>query len=368
MMENKFLYLKLYETLKAEIEGGTLEAGSRLPAEEELRTRFHVSAITIKKGLSMLAEEGYVRRVPGRGTFVRGQEPEKPAPTVHHRSGQRLIGLVLEHVSTPFGLDMLYEIDRCLYESGYRLCVRYSYGDRDRETEEINFLQSLGVCGLLIMPCHGNFYNPTLLRQILDDFPIVLVDKKLDGISVPSVRTNNAGAADMLVRHLHERGARRIGLLSLEVAETSSLQERVEGFSAAVDVLGLPESPPCFVHTSQELATNEPDAGICAEIEAYLRAHGQEIDALVCTEYGLVSCLTRAARAAGVLLGADGVRVCCFDEDYLAPNGYTFTHARQDEAAIARRATQMLRARIEHGEAPTEDVAIDAVFRLGTTS
>lgn len=367
-MENKFLYLKLYETLKNEIENGVLAPGDRLPAEDELRARFHVSTITIKKSLSMLAEDGFVRRVPGRGTFVKGREPAAAAPVIHRAVGHKLIGLVLEHVASPFGLDMLYEIDRCLYERGYRLCVRYSYGDRDRETEEINFLRMLGVVGMLIMPCHGNFYNPTLLRMILDNFPIVLVDKKLDGIPVPSVRTDNIGAAKTLVRHLHARGARRIALLSLEVADTTSLKEREDGFNEQTAALGLPECTPCYVHVSQDLANSEPDAGIVAEIEAYLRAHGSEIDALVCTEYGLVCCLTRAAHAAGVALGRDGILVCCVDEDYLAPNGYTFTHVRQDEPAIARRAVEMLLTRIEQGDVQAEDEEVSAVFHNGLTT
>lgn len=367
MPENKFLYLQLYDTLKSEIESGVIAPGEKLPLEADLRARFGVSAITIKKGLSMLAEDGLVRRVPGQGTFARGNAAERAPVMAARPRNDQLIGLVLEHVSTPFGLEMLYAIDRQLYAKGYRLCVRYSYADRDRETEEINFLLALGVAGLIIMPCHGNFYNPTLLRLILDDFPIVLVDKKLSGIPVPSVRTDNTAAIAVLVRHLYERGSRRIGLLSVEAEDTTSLSERVEGFQQEIARLGLEECPACFVQMSKDFVSNEPDGEIVQDIRTYLVSN-QDIDAVVCTEYGLVSCLTAAAREQGVAIGPEGLRVCCVDEDYLAPEGYTFTHVRQDEIGIAAQAVDILLSRLGDGDTPAEDAVRPAIFRQGKTT
>lgn len=368
MGDNKFLYKQLYETIKNEIETGVLPEGSKLPPESETRARFGVSAITIKKAFSMLAEEGLVRRVPGKGTFVRGSAVVDAAASAPRPYNPRLIGMILEHVSTPFGLDLLYTVDRLLSEHGYKLCVRYSYGDRDRETEELSFLLSLGVVGLIIMPCHGNHYNTTLLRLIIDNFPIVLVDKKLEGIPVPSVRSDNAGATAMLVRHLHERGCRRIGLISLDAGETTSLTERRDGFFDEIDRLGLPQCPPCYVHVSQDLAENAPDHGIIEEMRAYLTENAAQLDAVITTEYGIVSCMTHAAEQAGVTLGRDGLRVCCIDEDYLAPTGYTFTHARQDERAMAACAVDVLLERIECVPLAQDDFVLPVQFRQGKTT
>ena len=67
-------------------------------------------------------------------------------------------------------------------------------------------------------------------------------------------------------------------------------------------------------------------------------------------EYGLISCLVKVADELGINLGANGIKVCTVDEDYLAPCGYTFTHVKQDEIAIAQKAVEMLIKRIENGE------------------
>jgi GntR family transcriptional regulator len=64
------LYHQLEQILLEEIRSGRLEAGDRLPNEEQLSTRYGVSLITVRRTLSDLAAAGYVRREQGRGTFV----------------------------------------------------------------------------------------------------------------------------------------------------------------------------------------------------------------------------------------------------------------------------------------------------------
>jgi len=64
------LYHQLKTAILRDIEGGRWKPGDRLPSEDELITRFHVSKITVRQALRELAQMGYVRREQGRGTFV----------------------------------------------------------------------------------------------------------------------------------------------------------------------------------------------------------------------------------------------------------------------------------------------------------
>ena len=101
--------------------------------------------------LGMLAEKGFVRRVPGRGTFA--QKTSSTAEnTEKDPADQNRIGVILEHIATPYGLSLLYEMDQAAEATGYKLCVRFSYGDREKEKEEIRFLISLSVQGLIVKP------------------------------------------------------------------------------------------------------------------------------------------------------------------------------------------------------------------------
>jgi GntR family transcriptional regulator len=64
------LYHQLKTAILRDIEAGRWKAGDRLPTEDELIARFHVSKITVRQALRELAQMGYVRREQGRGTFV----------------------------------------------------------------------------------------------------------------------------------------------------------------------------------------------------------------------------------------------------------------------------------------------------------
>ena len=70
-MENeKYLYKSVYDALRGKIDSGQIQAGEKLPTENELAESFGVSRITVQKAMGMLVQEGYVIRRPGRGSFV----------------------------------------------------------------------------------------------------------------------------------------------------------------------------------------------------------------------------------------------------------------------------------------------------------
>ena len=63
MSSNKYLYRKVYQDLREQIISRTLLPGDKLPAESELSQTYQVSSITVKRALSMLQEDGLVKRV-----------------------------------------------------------------------------------------------------------------------------------------------------------------------------------------------------------------------------------------------------------------------------------------------------------------
>jgi len=64
------LYHQVKTQILHEIESGQWRVDDRLPSEDELADRFHVSKITVRQAMRELAQLGYVRREQGRGTFV----------------------------------------------------------------------------------------------------------------------------------------------------------------------------------------------------------------------------------------------------------------------------------------------------------
>ncbi|MCL6516045.1 GntR family transcriptional regulator, partial [Alicyclobacillus sp.] len=64
------LYRQIEEYIRNQIESGAWSPGTQIPTEQMLCEQFRVSRITVVKALSRLANEGWIRKEQGRGTFV----------------------------------------------------------------------------------------------------------------------------------------------------------------------------------------------------------------------------------------------------------------------------------------------------------
>lgn len=377
MKKSGLLYRKLYEEIKEDIKNGELAPGSKLSSEKQLADKYGISPITVKTALKMLSAEGLIKRIPGKGTFV-SEEAERCSKS-SEPSGvglpegmarRPIIGVVFEHVSSPFGLDMLYHMDRVAAEKGYRLCIRFSYTDQERETEEIDFLLSLGICGIIIMPSHGDHYNTKILKLVIDGFPVVLIDKNLDGIPVPAVYTDNDGGAGMLVAHLVERGYRNIGLVTVRTRGISSVKERKKGFYEKISENALKVYEECAIELKVDaicITGNTTAEHNIRTIAEYLREH-PDIDSLVCLESGFLYDIYKACGELGLRIPED-IAVCSFDEDNGTPTGYFFTHVKQDEKSIAENAMELIDSLIRgESEGKIKNYKIPGIFKEGKTT
>ena len=74
------LHRQLFLVLHDEIARGALAPGEALPTEQALCHQFGVSRITVRRALADLAEQGYIERRQGVGSFVRqrGRSDEVP--------------------------------------------------------------------------------------------------------------------------------------------------------------------------------------------------------------------------------------------------------------------------------------------------
>lgn len=75
MSKNK--YLDIYNYLKEKILNNSFKPGEKLPSENELTTLFSVSRNTVRRAIDMLATDGIVTSVHGKGVFVIENKPFK---------------------------------------------------------------------------------------------------------------------------------------------------------------------------------------------------------------------------------------------------------------------------------------------------
>lgn len=84
------LHRQLFLVLHDEIERGVLKPGDALPTEQALCEQFGVSRITVRRALSDLADQGYIERRHGVGSFVLGGLPaDQSVPERSYLDGLR---------------------------------------------------------------------------------------------------------------------------------------------------------------------------------------------------------------------------------------------------------------------------------------
>ncbi|MGC4941620.1 GntR family transcriptional regulator [Kribbella sp. DT2] len=303
------LYERISEYVLEEIRSGALGPGDRVASEMELAAQFGVSRITSKRALEVLREAGLIERVRGKGSFVVQELPDLDGVTTplrgriaaapaQARRRPGTIGLIVPDVSEAYGLELLRAIEERCADHGVHLLVRRTRGRQADEEKAVDtFVASGEVDGMIVFPVHGDFYNASLLRQVLDGYPIVLVDRHLSGIPVSAVHTDNVAAARALTERLLDRGHRHIAFVSPPPQNTSSIEERLKGFRAAFTERG---PGPHRAHQLTTLRATLPGSftedsvrSDVATIRAF-RAQEPEVTAFVACEYNLARMLDRA--------------------------------------------------------------------------
>ena len=67
-------YAQLVNILRRQIGAGAFRPGDQLPSEAQLCQRYEVSPMTVRRAINILADQGIVSAVQGRGTFVKPLE------------------------------------------------------------------------------------------------------------------------------------------------------------------------------------------------------------------------------------------------------------------------------------------------------
>lgn len=70
------IYDQIAEQIKGAIVSGQAKEGELLPSVRALSKELKISALTVKKAYDALDQEGFVKTVHGKGSFIAGTSPQ----------------------------------------------------------------------------------------------------------------------------------------------------------------------------------------------------------------------------------------------------------------------------------------------------
>ena len=74
----KFPYQQLYDLLRQRIISGDIPPGRRIPSLVTIQQETGLATDTMRRAIRLLADDGLVRVIPGRGTFAASEMPRQP--------------------------------------------------------------------------------------------------------------------------------------------------------------------------------------------------------------------------------------------------------------------------------------------------
>ena len=178
----------------------------------------------------------------------------------------RTIGVVIPELNNTFCAEIITGMEDILRSHGYATIVCDCRTDKKLEREAVEFLTRRRVDGIINMPVdeEGNH----LKRFQKTGKPIVLIDRKIQGINCDSVLVDNKKAAEDAVRYFIGRGHRNIGIIG-GPEEVFTAQERMAGYYKALESAGIPVSESLIWHGDytiqggvrglEELVQNNPE-------------------------------------------------------------------------------------------------------------
>lgn len=344
----KTKYYVLMEELKSDIITGRLRPGDKLPSENELSASRHVSRHTVRKALSILAQEGFIEAEHGRGTFVsskirRGKSPSLSFGGMDYR-GSGNIAVITTYLSDYIFPRLIQGIDSVLTAEGYSIILKNTGNSRVKESRCLEEILEKDIDGLIVEPSKSEILCANMaLYEKLDFYqiPYVFIQGYYAQMkNKPHILMDDCMGGYLVTNYLIELGHRRI--LGIFKADDSQGRERHKGYVKALFEAGYPYDPDMVIWFHTEDRAVKP-----AKVLELMLESGAAMDGIVCYNDQIALEVIYELEALGICIPAD-ISVTGYDDSALAKLGVIkLTTIAHPQKKLGEMAGQLLLEQIQ---------------------
>ncbi len=232
------IYKQFADYLRSQIKRGKYKPGQHIPSERQFSKSLSLNRMTVRKGISLLVEEGLLQPLRGRGTFVIGYSGDKEK--------LRNIAFVFVRDSkfplsqNPYFVEILEGAES---EASKLKCGFYLISVENREDEidslSSRLLNDKSISGIVFI---GRIDTPFAEKLIVSVYsraiPVVMIDHVIPYKSISTVVTDNSLGAYEAVKYIVSLGHKAIGFIS-GPEKRQVTKERFEGYKKAIEESGF---------------------------------------------------------------------------------------------------------------------------------
>lgn len=266
--------------------------------------------------------------------------------------GAGLIGVIPTDLGNPYHTDVIAGIEAEAETLGLGVVIAHGRRDSDHLERQLQRLLDLDVDGIVAVT---TWLSPHALEQAGRTVPVVVIGRMQDAVpGTDAVRNLDQAGAALAVRHLVERGHRRLAHVTLSTRPGPAM--RRAGFLAEAERLGLREN-------AQVIGPESASEGIDLLLRALRRGDPTAPTAVfAANDIAAVEVLHRAADL-GVEVPAR-LSVVGYDSSAVAltvrPH---LTSVNQPRQEMGKLAAQMLRERLA-GRDHDASASVEPVLRI----
>ncbi len=268
-----------------------------------------------------------------------------------NRQLTRNIGIIVPYLADPFFAEVARNLEPICAEAGYNPILLSSYGDPDREIQNLDSLKAIKPAGVLLAPLGRRSLRDDIL-SFCGDIPTVLFDCDINGVGDAFFGSNNSQSIGLLVEYLCRTGEPP-AYFEMRNAPNPNAHKRRVAYERTMRALG---QTPMILEAGgtgwdfEEIARQEGGRMI--------RERKLPSDTVLCSNDRLAIGFLAAAYENGLRVGighTHALRVAGHDDHPFARfTCPALTTAAQDYDAIASTSLNRLLSIIESGERPNE--------------
>jgi LacI family transcriptional regulator len=211
------------------------------------RRRTTLKDVALESGVTVSTVSKVVNNRPDVGAEVRRRVLEtietmgfRPNPVARGLRTQRsdTIAIVTDDLEGIFTTAMMRGVEDAASTAGMGVLLCNSYGERDREEQQLRRLLDRQIDALIFMSGNRVGPRPDPAIPIPADVPVAYL-YEYGSAEIPAILPDDEGGARLAVEHLARSGAQRIAFLNGPQGWEATT-DRLRGYEAGLTTLGRP--------------------------------------------------------------------------------------------------------------------------------
>ena len=248
-----------------------------------------------------------------------------------------VIGLIFPgFMAGHFYSEIFHGIESYCTKKGFGVLTGCSDGVAQKEEKIIELLQERRVDGIIIAPTSG--INLDYYQQFKNErLPFIFIDKYLPEIEAARIIVDNKKGAYLAVKHLIEKGHKKIALLSGPEYPCTTIEERFQGYTEALNENNITYKK--IIKTDKNIY-NQHESGYQAAKKFLTNNDGAT--AIFAINDSIALGALRAIREAGLKVPKDMAVVGFNDDDILSYLEHPLTTISVPKYEMGIKAAQLL--------------------------